>query len=168
MVFSKSGSSGLTSGRSSAHRQPAPVSDAFLRRFTAYSIQRTNRQTQADLLRRLRPMGLKMLSFAALSLVVENPGLRQVQLANALDIDRAQILLVVDELLQAEWISRARSSDDRRANVLHVTELGQKIFERALVEIEAHEARMTADISAAEREELIAALRQIEINGRGG
>ncbi len=141
---------------------PDRISDATLRGFCGYVMKRAFNAIQADVNAALAPFELRMLSFSALSVIVDNPGLRQSQLADALSIERPNLVLVVDELERRELITRDRAPDDRRAYALRVTMSGRRLYDRALAAVQAHEAKMTAALSAQERVQLIEALTRIE------
>ena len=74
------------------------VSDRSLRSLYGYQMKRTFNVIQSDLSRTLKPLDLRMLTYTALVLIVDNPGLRQSQLAEALDIERPNLVVIVDEL----------------------------------------------------------------------
>jgi DNA-binding MarR family transcriptional regulator len=143
----------------------AKASDAVLRRFSGYVMKRAFATIQSDVNRSLEPLGLRMLSFSALAVIADNPGLRQSQLADALAIERPNLVVLVDELEKAGLITRNPAPDDRRALALEPTPAGVALCARAMEAVAAHEARMTKDISKAEREALIDALTRIERAG---
>lgn len=143
-------------------RQGQRIDDATLRQFSGYGMKRAFNAVQADLNAALAPHGLRMLTFSALVIVVDNPGLRQSQLADALAIERPNLVLVVDELERAEWITRNPAPGDRRAYALTPTEAGRRLYAQAVASVQAHEAEMTRALSDAERESLKSALARIE------
>jgi DNA-binding MarR family transcriptional regulator len=145
------------------------ITDARLRRFTGYTMKRAMTGIQTDVNTALAPLGLRMLSFSALSVIAENPGLRQSQLAEALLMERPNMTPVVDALERSGWIARAPAPDDRRAYALTLTDAGTQVFAAAERAVEAHEAHMTGGLSTRDRDRLIAMLREIETVGvRGG
>src|SRR6056297_2958703 len=83
--------------RSSGDPMTGGISDATLRGFTGYTMKRAFNEIQGDVNTALAPHGLRMLSFSALSIIADNPGLRQSQIAEALSIERANLVIVVDE-----------------------------------------------------------------------
>ena len=72
--------------------------DATLRNFVGYRMKRAFNVVQADLTKTLKPFDLRMLTYTALVLIVDNPGLRQSQLADAMDIERPNLVVLIDEL----------------------------------------------------------------------
>ena len=136
--------------------------DATLRTFSGYTMKRAFHRIQTDLNLSLEPLGLRMLTFSALVVVVDNPGLRQSQLAKALLIERPNMVLVVDELERAGLIVRNPAEDDRRAYALTPTSEGRAVYAEAVAVVAAHEKRMTAGLSEEQRQALIAALKSVE------
>ena len=90
-------------GASAQKGKPEPsqdeVSDATLRSFFGYNMKRAFNTVQTDVNRALAPFGLRMVTFSALVIIVDNPGLRQSQLADVLSIERPNLVLIVDDLL---------------------------------------------------------------------
>lgn len=144
------------------------ITDASLRAFIGYDMKRAFNALQADLTRSLAPFDLRMITFSALSLVVENPGLRPSQLAQALSIERANLVVIVDELEQRGLLTRAPSPTDRRAHQLNVTEQGEALYAQAMRAVEKHDARVVAEIDDHMQTSLRAALRQIESSSKRG
>lgn len=142
------------------------VPDATLRGFSGYNMKRAFNAIQADVNRALAPLGLRMLTFSALVVVVDNPGLRQSQLAGVLSIERPNLVLVVDELERAGLITRDPAPTDRRAYALNPTAEGRALCDRALAAVRDHDDRMTGGLSEEERAALIRALQRIETAAR--
>ncbi len=117
---------------------------------------------QTDVNAALAPFGLRMLTFSVLVIIADNPGLRQSQLADALSIERPNLVVVIDELEQKGLIVRNRSETDRRAYALHVTLAGGHLRKQADMAVQMHEARMTRLMSEDERVLLIDLLSRVE------
>lgn len=143
-----------------------PITDASLRAFVGYDMKRAFNALQADLTRSLAPFDLRMMTFSALSLVVENPGLRPSQLAQVLTIERANLVVIVDELEQRGLLTRTPSGTDRRAHELHVTDHGDQLYKRARDAVAKHDKRMIAGLENPVQSQLKDALRHIEKNAK--
>ncbi len=150
-----------------AEDQTAPVADRSLREFTGYGMKRAFNAIQADVNRTLKPFGLRMVTFSALSVIGETPGLRQSDLAAALSIERPNLVVLVDELEQAGLITRDRVETDRRAYALAPTLKGRRLLARATKAVRAHDARMTAALSDGDKARLSVMLAAIERAGEG-
>lgn len=151
---------------SDAATEVTHVSDATLRRFVGYHMKRAFNVVQADLARTLQPFELRMLTYTALVLIVDNPGLRQSQLADAMDIERPNLVVILDELEGRELVSRDRVPTDRRAYALTATLAGQRLYQRAVAAVEAHESAVLHGLDDTTRATVFAALGQIEKGGR--
>ena len=140
--------------------------DKTLRQFSGYLMKRAFNAIRADVNAVLEPLQLRMVTFSALVIIVDNPGLRQSQLAEILSMERPNIVLIVDELERQELITRERTTGDRRAYALQATLIGRQLQDRALKAIKQHEKRMTAGLTEEERLALLEGLYLIEKNGR--
>ncbi len=140
----------------------APVSDATLRVFVGYHMKRAFNVIQADLSRTLAPFDLRMLTYTALVLIVDNPGLRQSQLAAAMDMERPNLVVLLDELEARALITRDRVPTDRRAYALRATLAGTQLCKQAVSAVTSHEERLLDGIDKDARAALIATLRRIE------
>ncbi|MEW5863150.1 MAG: MarR family transcriptional regulator [Pseudomonadota bacterium] len=95
-----------------------------------------------------------------LVLIDANPGVTQSRLAEAVRRDRSTMVGVLDQLEARGLIERRRGAD-RRTNGLWLTRAGRTLLARALKRIAAHERRIAARLTAAERRELLRLLAKI-------
>ncbi len=153
-----------TDPKSDAPATQSRVSDATLRAFIGYNMKRAFNVVQSDLSLALKPMDLRMLTYTALVLIVDNPGLRQSQLAAAMDIERPNLVVIIDELEGRELIVRERVPTDRRAYALKVTLAGRRLYDKAVAAVTAHEAALLQGIPEDTRETVFATLKRIEQN----
>ena len=138
-----------------AHLPPTHISDETLRHFLGYHMKRAFNVIQADLTQTLKPFGLRMLTYTALVMIRDNPGLSQSQLADAMDIERPNLVVIIDELEQRELIVRDRVQTDRRAYALRVTLAGRRLCKKAILACEAHEEQLLAELDKDTRANLI-------------
>jgi DNA-binding MarR family transcriptional regulator len=146
---------------------PERISDATLRGFVGYAMKRAFNTVQADVNATLAPLELRMLTFSALVVIVDNPGLRQNQLADALAIERPNLVQLLDELEGRGLVVRNRAAGDRRAYALMATPAGVRLCGKAIAAVQAHEARMTAGLDDSTRATVFAALQKIEAAREG-
>jgi DNA-binding MarR family transcriptional regulator len=98
---------------------------------------------------------------AGIVLLIEaNPGVAQGRLAREVRLDRSTMVGLVDALEESGLIERRRGAD-RRTNGLWLTASGRTFVARLKRRIEAHERRVAAHLSAAERGELLALLEKL-------
>ena len=136
--------------------------DSALRQFLGYHMKRAYNVLRSDLLKALEPLGLRITTYSSLVVIVENPGIRQSELARALDIERPNLVFVLDELEQRGWINKERVETDRRAYALFATLAGSRVCEKAVALDKAHEARLLSSLDPAAYEKLIEVLNSIE------
>ncbi len=142
--------------------QDAPISDETLRGFLGYHMKRAFNVLQSDLNRALKPFGLRMVTYSALVTIVENPGLRQAQLADALAIERPNLVVIVDELERADLITREKVPTDRRAYALMPTLKGRQVARAATEANQADERRLLKGLDEDKRRLVIEVMRRIE------
>jgi DNA-binding MarR family transcriptional regulator len=140
---------------------PSQVSDETLRNFVGYHLKRSFNVIQADLTQTLKPFGLRMLTFTALVLIVDNPGLSQSQLADAMDIERPNLVIIIDELEQRELIERNRVQTDKRIYALRATLAGKRLYKKAVAADMEHEARLLAGLDKETRKSLMTTLEAL-------
>lgn len=114
-----------------------------------------------DLTRTLEPFGLKPQSYATLLLVEATPGCKQQDVADALDIQRPNIVALIDKLVEAGWLHRATNTVDRRSYALSLTDAGQALLAESRAAFHAHEARTAALLDPRETGALIAACARL-------
>jgi DNA-binding MarR family transcriptional regulator len=140
---------------------PDPEADLRLRRFTGYLMKRAFNVVQDDLTRVLEQFDLRLLSFSALQIVVEFPDITQTQLAQMLDVERSNIVVVLDKLEDAGLLTRNAVPNNRRAYALRTTLAGRRLAEKAINAVAEHEARLFAGIDPDDLARMRAALAKI-------
>ena len=130
--------------------------------FTGYHLKRATNLMMSDLNATLKPFELRLLSYTALVLIVDNPSIRMSQLAAAMDVERPNMVVIVDALESRELISRQRFETDRRAYALNITLAGRRLYEKATVAVRAHEERLTRQLDTQTREKVIEAMKLIQ------
>ena len=128
--------------------------DRHLSKFIGYAMKRALSIVQADFARTLAEYDLRAVSFSALSIIVGEPGLTQTQLADALQIERSNLVTIIDELAGRNLIIRAPVAQDRRRHALMPTTAGKQLAAVAKASAIEHEQRLFACLTDAERAEL--------------
>ena len=80
--------------------------------------------------RRAVGMGVTRAQWKLLFRLERNPGLRQIELADMLDIEPITLSRIVDRLEEAGLVERVADPADRRAWRLHVTRKAQPLIEK--------------------------------------
>lgn len=113
--------------------------------------------------RRALELGVTRAQWKVLFRLTRMPGLKQVELADMLDVEPITLSRIVDRLEEAGHVERVADPADRRAWRLQVTEkakplvaklraLGSELVEEAFAGIDASELERLSDILARVRE----------------
>lgn len=138
-----------------------PVGDAALSRLIGYNLKRTFNGIYVDLSDVLRPLGLRMITFTILTMLKENPGVRLSNLALAIDMEKPNMVSLIDELAAQLLVTRSADPVDRRARQLHLTAAGRELQRKAYDRVCEHEAGFLSDLSDSERQQLVSILAKI-------
>lgn len=140
---------------------PVEVDDAVLHRFLSYHLRRMSNQVQAEIARTLKDYDLRMITMSVLAVIVEHPGLRQSQLADALSIERPNLVSILDELEHRSLVVRERVPTDRRAYALTATPSGERLLRRAFAATEAVEERLFSGLDEKRRSDFVEAMATV-------
>lgn len=91
--------------------------------------------------------GISAKQYAVLSMIANNYGISQVDIAAVLMTDRATMMAIVDRLEARKLITRERSMIDRRRQHLILTPRGTEVLERARRAIRQSEQRLLRRLS---------------------
>lgn len=131
-----------------------------------YHLRRASGAFGADFSRALAGTGMRQVLLGILLIVANNPGANQGSVGRALGIQRANMVALINDLVDRGLIDRKTAEGDRRAFALTITAKGRKLLDECLARIAEHEAEMLSDLTAAERETLIDLLGRIEAKER--
>jgi DNA-binding MarR family transcriptional regulator len=95
-----------------------------------YRLRRAQLWVFKDIGRRLARFELSPAQFSVLAVIDANPGINQLAIASALDIERAGLGRLVDRLEQQGMVTRTTSAVHRRYYVLRLTAAGAKLLDR--------------------------------------
>jgi DNA-binding MarR family transcriptional regulator len=137
-----------------------------LTKLAGYHLRRASGAFAADFARALDGTGMRQVLFGILSVVAANPGINQGAVGRSLGIQRANMVSLINELVDQKLVDRRVSKEDRRAFALLLSPLGQTRLEECMQRIRAHEEEMLADLNAADRSRLILLLTRIEARER--
>ena len=145
--------------------EPGPVTAVprLLLDSSAYLLSRLGRIAKSDASQRCAKLGFDLPHIGVLALLDERPPETQAAIADALGIDRSQLVGELDELEAPGWGERHRDPYDRRRQVVSLTAEGRKrirAFRRTAAQIEDEFlAPLDPDQRAALRELLLALAR---------
>lgn len=119
-----------------------------------------------DFARALAGTGIRQVLFGILAVVESNPGIKQGEVGHLLGIQRANMVALINELVEAGLVDRRVSADDRRALSLTLSAAGTSMLGQCLDRIRVHEGEMLAGLNAAERAQLMSLLIRIQTRDR--
>ena len=111
-------------------------------------------------------LGVTRAQWKVLFKLTRKPGLRQVELADMLDLEPITLCRIVDRLEEAGLVERTRDPEDRRAWKLHVTakarplieklqEVGAVLVEQAFAGIDPKDIEIARKVLAQARENAV-------------
>lgn len=134
-----------------------------LTRLVGYAASRAAIELRKDFARHLGPLGLKVVDYSILVLVAANPEVNQKQLGEALDVSAPNMAITLDRLVENGWVERVRSTQDRRAMLIHLTPAGRSLVQRAEAIAATMEDDTLAVLSPAERALLVELLLKVAL-----
>ncbi len=127
-----------------------------------YHLRRAFGAFAADFANAVEGTGMRQVLVGILAVVSGSPGINQGAVGRVLGIKRANMVSLINELVDLKLIERVVDPSDRRAFSLTVTDAGRKMLADCMAKIEAHERAMLAGFSEAERAMLLELLGRIE------
>jgi DNA-binding MarR family transcriptional regulator len=109
----------------------------------------------------LAPLGLEQRQAGLLMGLAAHEGTSQQALGELMGLNATRMVFLVDELEQRGLVERRRNPADRRSHALYLTEAGTAMLARVREVTRAHEAAITAGLSAAERDQFTALLQHL-------
>jgi len=116
--------------RPPAEQPGQPIALGDLSGILGYRLRRAQLWVFKDVNRRLARFELSPAQYSVLAVIAANPGINQLTIASALDIERAGLGRLVDRLVQQGLVTRIASVVHRRYYALHLTAAGRKLLDR--------------------------------------
>lgn len=134
----------------------------ILGQLTGYHLRRASSVFASDFARAMEGTGLRQVLLGILAVISANPGINQGSVGRLLGIKRANMVSLINELIDAGMVDRDVDPSDRRAFTLKVSKRGAASLKEALDRIERHERQLLAGFSAEESQLLLDLLARIE------
>lgn len=138
----------------------------FLPKLIGYQIRRAHARMRRDFNQSTADLhlGFRPGEVSAMVLIIENPGLIQIELARELDVDKATVVSLVDHLEKAGLVRRQRSTKDRRKQALLPTREGVRMVQELRRLTEEHEAHYRQRFKDGELRQFLDFLQRIYQN----
>jgi len=132
-----------------------------LTHLVGYAATRASVELKKTFQKHLGPLDLKAVEFSILVLVASNESVNQKQLGQSLEVSAPNMAITLDRMVERGWVERVRSTEDRRAQIIHLTAAGRQLVQQAESIASRMEDEATSVLSEGERLLLIELLLKI-------
>jgi DNA-binding MarR family transcriptional regulator len=138
---------------------PSPVSplDAHL----GFWMRFVSNQVSAEFARTVEARGVSVSDWVALRTLYDQPGITHAALVAALGMTKGAVSKVVSRLQDKGLVTRESHEADARAQVLALTRAGRALVPALARDADANDERFFGHLSAKQRRELMALLKQM-------
>jgi DNA-binding MarR family transcriptional regulator len=140
----------------------------ILRELAGYNIRRAEVHMRQQFEREMGAKGLRPPEFSTLVLIAANPLATQAEIAQALNIQRPNMVGLIGGLEERGLIARTVYEHDRRNHILELTPRGVALLEDATRVVRELDRRATACWTDRERDQVIALLARVWGEAAGG
>jgi MarR family transcriptional regulator for hemolysin len=99
----------------------------------------------------MKDNGLSMSSWMAVATIaIQETPITQKELAQALGLEDASVVPLIDRLVKQQLVERFQPEEDRRKRLLHVTPQGNALYQKLKVEADCLRNELLADINSDE------------------
>jgi DNA-binding MarR family transcriptional regulator len=149
-----------------SHLTRGGLDQSRLTHLIGYAASRATIELKKVFQKHLGPLELKAVEFSILVLVASNERVNQKRLGESLDVSPPNMAITLDRMAERGWVDRVRSTEDRRAQLIHLTAAGRGLVRRAETIAATMENDATSVLSEAERLLLIELLLKVA-RGKG-
>lgn len=139
----------------------AGVAHGALSGLVGYNLRRSDVYMREQFLRTLADWDIRPSQYSVMTLIASNSAVTQSGIAEALSIQRPNLVGIVLRLEKRGLIRRVVSESDRRSQVLSLTPRGARLLEELNGVIAAMDRRITACWTDAERDQLVSLLQRL-------
>lgn len=132
-----------------------------------FDVAETARLMRRDFDRRAAALGVTRAQWRVLVRLAGEAGMRQVDLAEAIDVEPITLCRMIDRLEDAGLVERRRDDVDRRAWNLHLTDKAEPLIGKLHILGQAFQAAALAGISATDQKRAQDVLARIRANLAG-
>lgn len=144
-----------------AYTAPQVLRTEQMEAYFGYLVRRLDNKILVSFLSALAQEEITPARFTALSIIGANPGVRQVDIARALEVARPAALKVVNQLIDLGLVEAHPIPSDKRIGALALSAKGQAKLAAYEQAVREHEARICEPLTGAERETLTRLLRKL-------
>ena len=144
---------------------------AKLESFVGYNLRRAAARQRERFRSIFDRYEIRPVQLTVLALIRESMPLKQSELGRSLEMKRANVVTVLEELIQRGLVSRELADNDRRSYVLYLTPSGKRLTNKLLAlheRLEQDLARTFGQKELSKLVDLLRAFRQLDPNPRLG
>ncbi len=150
--------------------QPAPLDDELVQvhaRSIGYVLAHVQGMFSARMSETLEGTGLHMGHVVVLATLRaqrelhQESTLTQTRLAEASGIEKSSLVLFLDALEKDGWVERLRHPTDRRAHIVHLTDIGAVRFENVAIQLYKRQQALLSVFSPEEQTQLLGQLTRL-------
>ena len=145
-----------------------PDPNEVLEQHIGYLLSKLGALSGSRMDKMLAPYGINRMQFGLLKILEAAEPSSQHTLSKDLDMPPSRMVALVDELEDLGYVARERSSSDRRVNEIRLTKKGRSALVRTHKAVTKWQDELLVDLTAAERDQLVALLRRIAARHLGG
>ncbi|MPW10967.1 MarR family transcriptional regulator [Paraburkholderia sp. CNPSo 3155] len=102
-----------------------------------------------------KPFNMTSIQLGALQVIFDRPGIDQISLSQATDVDRTSIMRVIERLTSEGLVTKEANAHDRRVSSISITHAGRERIEQLIDKAEVSQIRLLAPLTPAERKEFM-------------
>ncbi len=137
----------------------APVDRGVLHSHLGYFLRRLQIEIFRDFIEALAEFDVRPAQFSVLVLIGANPGRSQAEIGKALNIERARLAKMLNELERRRWVRRRSAVNDGRSHSLFLTPAGREKLEQMKALADRHERRLAVRLGKDRHRQLLEMLR---------
>ncbi len=141
---------------------PAVIDTAPLPDAIGYMLRRAHLVVVKNFITLCKDIDIRPAQFAILTVIENNPGLKQIDVSLALGIKRTNMVALIDALQKRDLVRRVTVKSDRRSYALHLTAKGKTFMAKLRARAAQHEKEVGAALGVNGREQLLAQLRLLQ------
>lgn len=120
------------------------LDDGAVTEIIGYRLRRAQIQVFQEFMARFADFDMRPSEYSVLALIASNPGSKQIEIAKALGIKRANFVALINTLEARGLVDRRQPANDRRSHALFLTAAGEAM----MVTLDAAQAAFEADCVA--------------------
>lgn len=139
------------------------ISFGALAPLVGFHLRRASSEFALDFRATVGETGMRQVLVGILAIVEANQGIHQGAVGRALGIKRANMVALINELVERGAIERTMTPRDRRSFSLELTVSGKALLAGCMRRIAEHESRLLAGLNGPEQQLLLDLLSRITI-----